>query len=117
MYLIDTPKGPLLRLDDAVSEHLLDLATESTYLVARVEGIAYIGVLTDERTSTGWSIINGDRSTLSVPIGEAEAKPMTDLTLDAAESYIGRIDGGLGRLRFIPAAESPELPIDHLFDR
>lgn len=117
VYLIDTPKGPLLRLDDAVSEHLLDLSRETTYLVARVQGIAYIGVLTDERSSSGWSIMNDDPSTLSVTIGEAEAKPMVDLTLNAAEAYIGRIDGKLGRLRFIPAAESPEVQIDHLFDR
>lgn len=116
-YLIETSRGPLLRLDDAVSEHLLDMTTQTTYAVTRVRGKAYIGELRDERASSGWSIMNGDPSTLSVTIGAIEAKPMTDLTQDATEVYLGRFSDETGHLRFTPASESPEIAIDHLFDR
>jgi hypothetical protein len=116
-YLIETPRGPLLRLDDAVSEHLLDITTRTTYAVTRVRGTAYIGELTDERVSSGWSIMNGDPSTLSVTIGGVKAKPMADFTQNAAEVYLGRFGGGTGHLRFTLASESPEITIAHLRDR
>jgi hypothetical protein len=116
-YLIETPRGPLLHLDDAVSEHLLDLTTQTTYAVTRVQGKAYIGELRDERASAGWSMRNYDSSTLSVTIGGLEAKPMTDLTQNAPEVYLGRFSGGRNSLRFTPASESPEITIEHLFER
>jgi hypothetical protein len=116
-YLIEAPQGPMLRLDDAVSEHLLDISTQTTYMIVRVKGTPYVGELMDESASSGWSIMNNDPSTLSVTIGGVKAKPMADLTQNAPGVYIGRLDGGLGHLRFIPATESPEIAIDHLFDR
>lgn len=112
-YWIETPRGPFLRLDDAVSEHLLDLTTQTTYRVARVQGTAYVGELTSEHTSCRWSMSNHDPSTLSVRIGPGETKPLADLTQNASEVYIGRILGGSRRCFFIPADASPEIPISH----
>lgn len=100
-------RGPFLHLDDAVSEHLLDLTTQTTYRVARVQGTPYVGELAGEHVSCGWSMRNHDSSTLSVTIGDAEARPMADLTQNAPEAYIGRILGGNRRCFFIPAATSP----------
>ena len=116
-YLIETPRGPLLRLDDAVSEHLLDMTTQTTYAIIRVRGTPYIGELRDERASAGWSMSNNDPSTLSVTIGDVRAKPMAELTQDATEVYLGRFDGRTGHLRFTPASESPEIAIDRPFGR
>ncbi|HOC62212.1 MAG TPA: hypothetical protein PKI96_03685 [Sedimentisphaerales bacterium] len=115
-YLIETARGPFLRLDDAVAEHLLDLTTQTTYAVTCVLGEAYIGELKDERACSGWSMMNNDPSTLSVTIGDVEARPITDLTGDATEVYLGRFSGGTGHLRFTPASESPEMAIRHLRD-
>ncbi len=115
-YLITTPTGPFLRLDDAVSEHLLDVSSQTTYLIIRVQGTPYVGNLSDERVSTSWSKRGGDSSTLSVRVNETEARVMADLTGDAKGVYIGRFDGTLGRLRFIPSTESPEIKIVHLRD-
>ena len=42
---------------------------------------------------------------------------MADLTQNAPEVFIGRLDGKLDHLRFIHVDESPEIEIDHLFDR
>jgi len=116
-YLIEAARGPLLRLDDRVSEHLLDVTTQTTYGVTRVQGKAYIGELRDERASAGWSIRNNDPSTLRVTIGGRDAKPMTDLTQDANEVYLGRFSGGTGHLCFTPASEAPEIAINHRFNR
>jgi hypothetical protein len=58
-----------------------------------------------------------DSSTLPVTIGGLEAKPMTDLTQNAPEVYLGRFSGGRNHLRFTPASESPEITIEHLFER
>ena len=115
-YWIETPRGSFLRLDDAVSEHLLDLTTQTTYVVTRVRGTAYIGELTGEHMFRGSSMKDHDPSTLSVRIGDAEAGPMADLTQNAPHVYIGRVLGGTRRLFFIPAAESPEIPIKHLHE-
>ncbi len=76
-YLIETARGPFLRLDDAVAEHLLDLTTQTTYAVTCVLGEAYIGELKDERACSGWSMMNNDPSTLSVTIGDVEARLST----------------------------------------
>ena len=82
-YLIDAPSGTILYLDDAVSEHAVDLArgTVSAYQL-------------------------GDES------GYIES-----IVQNNAPAYIGRLDGKVGKLRFIPESESPEVVIDHLFDR
>ncbi len=60
---------------------------------------------------------NYDSSTLSVTIGGVEAKPMSDLTQNVPEVYIGRFSGGRNSLRFTPASKSPEIAIEHLFER
>lgn len=117
-YLIQAQDGTFLRLDDAVSEHLLDLDRQVTYVVARHEGKAYIGELTSDSMSTGWSTLNDDPSTLKVTIGGKPATPIEEITGSAVEDmeeYIGCLAGGLDRLRFVPASESPEQPIQHLF--
>jgi hypothetical protein len=111
-YFIAGPGVALLRLEDGVSEHVLDLNAQKTYRVVRAGGIPYVGELLDERATTGWSMYEDDPSSLTVEVGDAPAAPMDRLAKESKESYIGRIDGGLGRLRFIPAAESPEMPID-----
>ena len=82
-YLIDSRNGTILYLDDAVSEHIVDLAngTVSAYQL-------------------------GDES------GHIE-----NLAANNTPTYIGRLDGKVGRLRFIPKSESGELAIDHLFER
>ena len=116
-YLIEAAGGPLLRLDDAVAEHLLDLTTQKTYDVTRVRGEAYIGELRDERASASWSIANHDPATLRVTIGGIEAKPMTDLTQGAPAVYLGRFSGETGQFRFVPASEASEIPIRHHFHR
>ena len=116
-YLIQTEDRSFLRLDDAVSEHFLDLDSQITYAITRYEKKPYFGELTGNSMSTGWSMSNSDPSTLKVTVGDNEAKPLDQLTNGASEVYIGRLTGGLNRLRFIPVAESPETRIRHLFDR
>lgn len=116
-YVVETPNGPMLRLDDALSEHLLDPRTETTYLVKRAGGVAFVGELTDERAGSAVSIANGDPSTLSVTVGDQAARPMAELVGDASERYIGMITGGFGELKFVPASERPESPIRKLSDR
>jgi len=116
-YYIKTKKGEFLRLDDAVSEHLLDLKKEMVYLVARVENVAYIGELLDERAASGWSMSNGDPSTLAVIVGKKPAIAMNEFLGNYREQYIGQIAGGYGNFRFIPASEKPEVPIRKLWER
>jgi hypothetical protein len=115
-YLIESTRGPLVRLDDAVSEHLLDLRTETTYLVVREQGRAFVGELTNERPSTVCMMPNENLSDMSVEVDGAPATPMKRLTGGADEIYLGRIDGKSRNLRFIPAGRSPEVAIEHLFD-
>jgi hypothetical protein len=116
-YLIETARGPLLRLDDAVSQHLLDVTNQTAYAIWRVYGGTFIGELRDERASFSASMMNGDRSTISVTIGGRAAKPMSDLTQDAPEVYLGRFGWDNGQFRFTPASEAPEVAIRHLSGR
>jgi hypothetical protein len=116
-YLIETPDITALRLDDAVSEHLIDLTNQSVFAITRAMGESYYGKIDESDSSSGWSMANDDPSTLKVTIGGRRAKRLSDLLDDCTETYVGRIDGKAGRLRFIPATESPEIEIDHLFDR
>ena len=118
-YLIQGDGRTFVHLDDAVSEHLLDLDSQSTYVIARDDSRVYVGQIDGESTSTGWgwSMVNNDPSTRSVTIGGKKATPLDDLTGGAEERYIGRIAGKLDHLRFIPASESPENQIKHLFER
>jgi hypothetical protein len=69
-----------------------------------------------ENSSVGWSMVNNNPATLSVTIGGNPARPLSQLVGDAAEKYVGRLDGKLGRLQFIPASEATEVRIEHLFD-
>lgn len=112
-YYIDAPGGGFLRMDDAVSEHLLDLKASKTYLIIRVQGTAYVGEMTDENTSSGWSASDDNPTSMSVTINDKPAVPMATLIHNAAERYIGRLDGR----RFISASESPAIAIDHLYER
>lgn len=116
-YLIQTGSRTLVRFDDAVSEHVLDLNSQITYVITRYEKTPYFGELTDNSASSGWSMSNNDPSTLEVHIGGNVAKPFVQLTSGVSEVYIGRLSGGLDRLRFVPVAESPETPIRHLMER
>ncbi|MEN6426499.1 MAG: hypothetical protein ABFE13_14155 [Phycisphaerales bacterium] len=116
-YLIETSRGPLLHLDDAVSEHLLDVTNQTTYAVTHVQGNAYIAKLRDKDAGAEWSMRNHDPSTLSVTIGGVEAKLMTDLTQNAPEVYLGRFTGGASHLYFTPASQSPEIAVEHLSAR
>jgi len=116
-YLIAVDNRTFLRLDDAVSEHLLDLDEQKTYVVTHYENIPYVGVLVSDSMSTGWSMTNNDPSTLRVTVGGKEATPMSDLTAGAEGVYLGCLTGGLDSLRFVPVSDLPERPIAHLFDR
>jgi hypothetical protein len=116
-YLIQADGRSFVRLDDAVSEHLLDLDSQSTYVVARDGSKVFVGEISGESMSAGWSMVNNDPSTRSFEIGGKKATPLEELTGGAGERYIGRIAGKLDHLRFIPASESPENQIKHLFDR
>ncbi len=116
-YLIETPDVSLLRLDDAVSEHLIDLTNQSLYIIVRAMGEPYVGKGDSNTWSTDWMVLNDDPSTLEVTIGGAPAIPLAQFVGDVGERYVGRLQGKSGRLRFVPAAESPEIKINHLFDR
>ena len=116
-YLLKSRDRTFIRMDDAVSEHLLDLDTQTVNLITHAHGNAYYGLLTDSRGSSGWLMTDGVPDSLSVTIDGKPAKLLSDLTNDSPETYIGRITGNLGNLRFVPASESPEMEIDHLFDR
>lgn len=116
-YLIETSELFLLRLDDAVSEHLIDITNNVVNVITHAQGKAHYGKLNSEDSSSGWSIVGNDPSTLQVTIGGNVALPLDDLIGDATEKYLGRIDGKVGKLRFIPATEATEMRIDHLFDR
>ncbi len=116
-YSIETGNGVFVRMDDAVSEHLLDLDNQTVNLITHAHGNAYYGLLTDSDASSGWSMTDGDPESLTVTIGGNPAKLLSQLMNGSTETYIGRITGNLGNLRFIPASESPEMQIDRLFDR
>jgi hypothetical protein len=116
-YLIESPNRIFLRLDDAVSEHLIDLNNNVVNSIYHAKGKPYYGELDGEDSSAGWSMQNDDPSTFKVTIGGKPANPLGDLIGDAPEKYVGRIDGGTGRLRFVPASEAPEMKIRHLIDR
>ncbi len=116
-YLIQNGSRTLVRFDDAVSEHILDLDSQITYAITRYEKTPYFGELTDNSDSSGWSMSNNDPSTLKVHIGGNVAKPLVQLTGGVSEVYIGRLTGGLDRLRFVPVTESRETPIRHLMER
>jgi hypothetical protein len=115
-YLIETPSKAFLRMDDATAEHLLDLTSQETYLVTRFQGKAYVGELTHDSMSSGWSMHNNDPTTLIVTIDGEKAVPMSQLTGDAQEVYVGRLTPGFGNLSFLPAAEANEVKIHHLFE-
>lgn len=115
-YLIKAPSKTFLRMDDATSEHLLDLTTQKTYLVTRYQGEPYIGELTHDAMSSGWSMHNNDPTTLIVTIDGEKAVPMSQLTGGTKEVYVGRLSPGFGNLRFVPATESEEVDIQHLFE-
>jgi hypothetical protein len=115
-YLYESPTGPLVRLDDAVAEHLLDPAGQVTYLVVRPGGVPHIGLLTSPRPGYSYSNSPSPSGSYSVTIDGKGGFPMTDLTGDAMEVYFGRIDGGLFGMRFIPASEAPEIPITKMSD-
>jgi hypothetical protein len=78
-YLIEFDGNSLLRLDDAVSEHLVDL---------------------------------GDGSVIVSQFGSEDLGVPDD-----AGTYIGQLDGKVGKLKFTPAVELPETKIQHLWDR
>ena len=115
-FLIQTPGRTLLRLDDPLSEHVLDASSQTTYRLSRMGGLSYVGVLPDERASVTWAMANDNPSTTTVTIGGKSAVPLATLTLGAPEVYLGRLEGTSGRLRFIPADESQEIPIRHSRD-
>ena len=108
VYLIRSNDAIFLRLDDAVSEHLLDLEDQTVSAITHAKGDAYYGLLTDSSASSGWSMTDGDPDSLEVTIGGKPAKLLSELIGDVDESYIGCITGGTGHLRFIPASELPE---------
>jgi len=113
-YLIEGPDGPLLRLDDALREHLLDFSSETTYLVIRFKGTGFIGeVANGGYTDASVSYVDDDPATAEVEICGKKAIPMVEVTQGAPETYLGRIEGGTGRLRFTTAEESPEGAIEH----
>jgi hypothetical protein len=116
-YLVATDDRTFLRLDDAVSEHLLDLDEQKTYVVTHYKNDAYVGELVSDSMSTGRSMVDDDPSTLKVTVGGKEATPRNGLTRGAVGVYIGCLTGGLDNLRFVTASDSPERPVDHLFDR
>jgi hypothetical protein len=113
-YWIDGAKGEFLRMDDALSEHVLDLQDQVTYLVVRVGKGAYVGRLDDERVGTMTMMPNGDPSQTMVEVGENAAVPMHDMTGEFDEQYIGTITDASGKLMFIPVSQQPETPIRKL---
>jgi hypothetical protein len=115
-YLIQTPSKTFLRMDDATAEHLLDLTSQTTYMVTRYQGEPYIGELTHDSMSSGWGMHNNDPTTLVVTIDGQKASPMSQLTGDAKEVYVGKLTPDFGNLRFVPATESKEVDIQHLFE-
>lgn len=118
-YLIETPQVTLLRLDDAVDEHLIDLTHQSVYRIIRARGDLYYGSF-DSLNSGGFSgsrMANDDPFTLDVRINGAPAKPLAPILRDSSERYVGRIEGEPRKLRFVPAAESAEIKINTWRDR
>ena len=99
-YLIKTPIRDFLRLEDAVTPFrlLVDLKGQSVYQIDGGLAKPYHGGFGDA----------GSRAS-----GAAVSRSLSKLLAGGTEQYAGRIDGGLGELRFTPAAEAPEIPIDH----
>ncbi len=118
-YVIETPQVTLLRLDDAIAEHLIDLTHQSVYRIIRAQGDLYYGSFDplESGGGAGWTMANDDPLTLEVRIGGAPAKPLAPILRDSRERYVGRIEGEPRKLRFVPAAESAEIEIDHLGSR
>ena len=113
-YLVNAPSTTAIRLDDAVSEHLIDLDRKLVYLVVRVGGKAYFGNFNGDDSSI--HITSFDSEDPMVSIGDKPADKLDSLTGGVDELYIGRITGKAGRLRFLPADEHPEKPIKKLHE-
>jgi len=116
VYLIKTEESRFLRLEDALSEHLIDLDEPAVHHVLRVQGEPYFGKLTSGTSSSSWMMVKGDRTSLRVKIDGKPARPLYELLGDAPERYFGRLEGRRNRLRFVPAARAPERKIRPLFD-
>lgn len=111
-YVIQVPgAGSFLRMEDAVSEHLLDLNGSKLYQVVRIRGTAYLGGPNEEIKSRGHTMTGDDLSSVEIEINNKPAVPMATLTKNTAEKYIGRLDGKRGWLKFIPASEGPAAQI------
>lgn len=115
VYMIQSGENVFLRFDDAVAEHLLDIQAQKTFLVVNVDKQAFIGELNDESDNYGWSMTNGDRSTQKVHVGGQRATPMTELTGDGPDVYLGQLTGRTGDLHFLPASAAPKANIDYLY--
>ncbi len=97
-YLIHSPNGPFLRLEAATGDHLLDLQNQTTYMVS-IEWAYELG------GPAGSRLING------ALIAQRPDRLLGDTV---EEEYLGRIEGWLFGMRFIPASRSPEREIKEI---
>ena len=109
-YPAEAGEGPWVKLQDHWGEHLADIGHGTTSTVFRVDGHTFAGQLTTGDEGYGW-VRNADGN-LTARGGESKARDITGTGPAGTGTYLGRLDGTDGPVRFISAAESPEQPIE-----
>ena len=112
-YLIQTENRTLLRMEDAISEYLVNLTDWKVYAIARVNDVPYYANYNSVDFATESWTVSVDPEISTVTINGTPAKPLSRLIGEANEEYVGAIDGPVGQLHFFPADELPEQKIQH----
>ena len=112
-YSLKGNSTSFLRLDDAVSEHLVDLESGEVHTVHRIDGVKYYGVVSNGDETSVWKVNGFDGS---ITIRGLPAKLVSDVTNDSTGEYIGQLDGKLGKLEFFTSDKRIEAKIRHRFE-
>ena len=107
-YVLDENGTSFLRLDDAVSEHLIDLQTGEVHEIHQINNAKYYGVVKNGNVMTVWSAGSVDGVPNPITIRGLPAKLLSDITSEETGEYIGQLDGKLGKLKFYTSKERRE---------
>jgi hypothetical protein len=113
VYWISDGEKSFVRFDDPGDEYVLDLQSNTLYLLFPVTGVLYAGRMDDGNTGHGWygGIVDGNTAGLFVTVGKNRAVPLATLVSDPKGAYMGEIMGN----RFTLAKDAPETPAKKLF--
>ena len=107
-YTLEEDGSSFLHLNDAVSEHLIDLQTGKVHEIHEINDVKYYGVVKNGDVTTAWSAGSVDGVPNPITIRGLPAKLLSELIGEDAGKYIGQIDGRVGKLKFYSSTERPE---------